>query len=124
MQLAHISAVCSTSENAKRFYAGLLHLKKIKEFTLDAKIIEQIFGKKVSCQIMLFGSNQFTVEVFIQEEGLAPANPFVHHCLEVPEKDLFLERCKREGLVVNYIAKGDKILTFIRDFDENLYEIK
>jgi len=47
-----------------------------------------------------------------------------HTCLEVDNFEVFLENCSRLNVDVARIPKGDKILTFIRDFDGNLFEIK
>ena len=47
-----------------------------------------------------------------------------NYCLEVADLESFLEKCRSLKVDVARIPKGDKILTFIRDFDGNLFELK
>ena len=124
MKLAHISAVCSSKTNADRFYKEIVGLQEIKSFEIDSELINAIFGISSKCLIVLYGNDDFTVEIFIPEKMTGIDNPYAHHCLEVEKKDEFLYTCSAAGLIVNLIPKGDKELSFVRDFDGNYFEIK
>lgn len=125
MKLSHTSAVCSSQENADRFYTGILGLAKTKEFSIDKDLTEKIFDIDCDCRIIVYSNENFAVEVFVPDIKLQKNGPtFVHLCLEVEDREKFLELCEAEGLTVKRIPKGDKELYFIKDYDDNLFEIK
>ncbi len=124
MKLDHISAVCSSYGNAIRFYNKMLDMKEAKNFSIDRELTFQIFGVSCGCQIVQFENKNCAIEVFIPEQKVEVRNPFVHHCIVVDDRDVFVALCLKEKLSVNCVPKGDKQLVFIEDFDGNLYEVK
>ena len=125
MKLSHTSAVCSSLENADRFYEGILGLSKVKEFSLDKDLTHKIFDIECDCQIIVYSKENLSVEVFVPGINLEKGAPKLDHlCIEVEDKEKFLKKCEAEGLVVKRIPKGDKELYFVKDYDDNLFEIK
>jgi catechol 2,3-dioxygenase-like lactoylglutathione lyase family enzyme len=124
MRLHHVGLTCSSQENADRFYGGLLPLQKIKTTTLSEGLAGQIFDTAQECQIILYANETFAVEVFVPASPSGKRAPFVHLCLEVESREEFVERCQDMALPVKRIERGDSALTFIEDFDGNLFEIK
>lgn len=124
MRLAHISAVCATYENAKRFYADMLGMEEVKNFSIDQALTEKIFGVSCGCRIVCFENDSCVIEVFIPSKKVEGKKPFMHHCIEVEDREGFLSRCREQNLRINRVAKGDKFLFFLEDFDGNLYEVK
>lgn len=124
MKLHHVAVVCSSQKNADRFYEGILGLKKVKSFILSQDLAEQIFDTARECQIILYGNETFAIEVFVGAAAPVEGSPFLHLCLEVEDREEFLARCQSGGLAVNRILKGDTPLTFVEDYDGNLFEIK
>ena len=57
-------------------------------------------------------------------ENAEENNPIIHACLKVEDRDAFLARCEALAIEVIRVPKGEALLTFIRDDDGNLYEIK
>ncbi len=47
-----------------------------------------------------------------------------HDCIQVADKDGFVEECKKSGCQVLQVPKGDKVLTLVKDLDGNLFEVK
>ena len=45
-------------------------------------------------------------------------------CSYQKDKKSFIEKCRAGGCEINLVPRGDYFLTFIRDFDGNLFEIK
>lgn len=124
MRLNHVALVCSSEQRADDFYEGLLGLSKIKSFVLGEDLAEQIFEVPGECRIMLYGNDKFAVEVFVANRAQGSASPFVHLCLEVKNREEFLAKCDAMGLRVKRVPKGDFFLTFVQDYDGNLFEIK
>ena len=123
MKLAHVSAVSSSLENAERFYKVILGLTEVKSGILEKTLVEQLFDISCECRIVLYANEEISIEVFIPDELPARVPSFIHHCLEVDGKEQFLARCRDAGLHVNLVPKGEKLLSFVTDFDGNLYEI-
>jgi len=124
MKLHHVAVVCSSQENADRFYEGVLGLQKIKTSPLSEELSGQIFDIAQKCQIILYANETFAVEVFVPASPPEKRVPFVHLCLEVENREKFIGKCQEMALPVNQITKGDSLLIFVQDFDGNLFEIK
>ena len=124
MKLHHLAVVCSSEENADRFYEGILGLEKIKKYILNKDLSEQIFDIPSECQIIFYANGSLAIEVFIPASFPEKMLPFVHLCLEVEKRGEFLQNCQALGIAVKRIQKGESLLAFIEDFDGNLFEIK
>jgi catechol 2,3-dioxygenase-like lactoylglutathione lyase family enzyme len=124
MRLHHVGLVCSSQEKADRFYKGILGLAKIKTSELAEEVTEQIFYSVQRCLMIFYERGGFAVEVFVPEKIPARKGIFEHFCLEVGEREAFLETCEKNGLEVRRIPRGDTFLAFVADFDGNLFEIK
>ena len=124
MKLHHVAVVCHSQENADRFYGEILGLKQIKSFTLNRELVDQIFDVNCECQMILYGNENFAVEVFVTSVHPEKVNPFVHLCIEVENKEKLAENCQAKGLETKRISRGDGSLIFVKDYDGNLFEIK
>jgi len=124
MKLHHAAVVCSSEENSDRFYGSGLGLEKIKKYILSSELAEQIFGTPYECQIIFYSDGNSAIEVFIPTSSVEKMSPFVHLCLEVEKREQFLGDCLALGITVRRVQKGDSLLSFIEDFDGNLFEIK
>jgi catechol 2,3-dioxygenase-like lactoylglutathione lyase family enzyme len=63
-------------------------------------------------------------EVIIDPRHEPKGNPIEHVSLEVDDLPAFLERCRRAGVTVRRVPRGEDYLTFVLDADRNLFEIK
>ncbi|MCK5227593.1 MAG: hypothetical protein KAK02_05265, partial [Desulfobulbaceae bacterium] len=68
MKLAHVSAVCSSLENAERFYKVILGLTEVKSGILEKTLVEQLFDISCECRIVLYANEEISIEVFIPDE--------------------------------------------------------
>ncbi|MFC1823992.1 VOC family protein [Thermodesulfobacteriota bacterium] len=124
MRLNHAAVVSSSQENADKFFEGILGLAKIKSSKLHEDIAAEVFDQAVECGLLLYEGEGFAVEVIVQDAIQNKGNPFVHLCLEVEDREAFIDRCRSARLRVNLVPKGDAMLCFVADYDGNLYEIK
>ena len=124
MRLHHVALVGRSLENADQFYEEIVGLKKIKTVALNKGLAKQLFDTALECQIVLYGNENFSVEVFITATTPRKISPFVHLCLEVDNRKQFLENCQSAGIMVNRVPRGDSSLIFVEDFDGNLFEVK
>jgi catechol 2,3-dioxygenase-like lactoylglutathione lyase family enzyme len=124
MRLNHIALVCSSEQSADDFYKDVLGLRKIRSFVLSNDLAFQVFGTDREYLVLVYGNDQFTAEVFIDDSSPERDTSLEHVCLEVKEREEFIRRCEAMHLEVNRIPKGDTLLTFVKDYDGNLFEIK
>lgn len=124
MRLNHVALVCSSEQRADDFYEGVLGLRRIKSFVLSRDLAHRIFGIELERRVLVYGNDRFTAEVFIDDRSPERDTSFEHLCLEVKDREEFVKKCEAMHLDVNHIPKGDALLTFVKDYDGNLFEIK
>jgi catechol 2,3-dioxygenase-like lactoylglutathione lyase family enzyme len=124
MKLNHVALLCSSEQKADDFYQGILGLRKMKSAILPSELSHQIFGIDLECPLLLYGNDQMKVEVFLAEPLRERGPSFGHICLEVDDRETFMEKCQGSNVAVNLVPKEDRLLIFIQDFDGNLFEIK
>jgi catechol 2,3-dioxygenase-like lactoylglutathione lyase family enzyme len=119
-----VGLVCSSEPRAKDFYEGVLRLSRIKSFVLSRELARQIFEIDVECPVLVYGDGRFTVEVFLATRAPGRETSFEHICIEVKNIEEFVKTCEAMHVQVSRVPKGDRLLTFVRDYDGNLFEIK
>ena len=124
MQLKHIAQVSSTEENADRLYQDVLGLKKINAKMLPASLANDIFNVNAELQIINYANDALHFEIFINNSHHVKNDTIGHICLEVENLEAFLERCRQNAVEVIQVPKGDGLITFIKDTDGSLFEIK
>lgn len=124
MILKHVGLACSNEYSADKFYQTLLGLKKSAPKTLPLELSRAIFNVDAELKIINYMSKELHCEVFISSLIEDKPRQIAHLCLEVGNLSGFLQKCRSLGVEVSRIAKGDRFLTFVRDFDGNLFEIK
>ena len=120
--LLHAAVHCDTEEHAHMFFTEILGLKPVKSFSIDETLSKTIFSISKPVDIRVFGNDSMQIEVFIHPYRHRPS--FNHLCLQVGDTAVFIERCKKYGLMPYHVQKGERQLLFVRDFIDNLYEIK
>jgi catechol 2,3-dioxygenase-like lactoylglutathione lyase family enzyme len=124
MVLRHVGLTCSSEENADTFYADLLGLTKSEPKALALALSKAIFNLDSELVMISYQKGHVHFEIFITAPDGGNNRKIEHTCLEVDNLEVFLEKCRALNVVIARIPKGDKTLTFIRDFDGNLFEIK
>ncbi len=124
MKLSHVALVCSSEQRAKDFYEGILKLRRIKSFVLSRELACQIFEIDGECPVVVYGGSRFTVEIFLTTLAAGRGNSFEHICIEVKNTEEFVKRCEAMHVEVTWVPKGDRLLTFVKDYDGNRFEVK
>ena len=123
MHLRHAGLTCSSEENSDKFYKDLLGLKKSEPKILPSDLSKAIFNLDAELQMINYMDDNIHFEIFIANQFNTPQDRIDHLCLEVDDLTGFIEKCRRMQVAVALIPKGDKTLTFIKDFDGNLFEV-
>lgn len=118
----HIALQYSDKKKADIFFTEILGLKLEKTFTITKELSNEIFGIKEETTIYAYTNKETYFEIFITDKP--SKHGYEHVCIEINNKEEFVEQCKKYGIKPMFIKKGDKTLLFIKDFNGNLYEIK
>ena len=124
MQIKHVALACTSESKADTFYANLLGLTKSEAKVLPQELARAIFNLDIEPVMINYRDEQVHFEIFIAPSDGEKSQKIEHTCLEVDDLDGFLKKCSQLNINVSRIPKGDKMLTFVRDFDGNLFEIK
>ncbi|MDP8259652.1 MAG: hypothetical protein P9L96_01400 [Candidatus Gygaella obscura] len=126
MSFIHAAVETSSVDNARMIFRELLGLAEVSSFNITDKLSSDIFELKPPDEIMLFEDKTTNVfiEVFINSKMKHHRQDFTHLCFTVDNLEVFLETARAFNLKIIQTNKEDRIITFIRDKDNNLYEIK
>ena len=124
MLLKHVALVCSSEEKSDKFYESLLGLKKVRSKMIPSTLSKQIFNLDSEFKIIDYAVDEIHFEVFISNQKVADDKKIEHICLEVDNLEAFLNKCNDMGVKILQIPKEKGFLTFISDYDGNLFEIK
>jgi catechol 2,3-dioxygenase-like lactoylglutathione lyase family enzyme len=124
MILKHVARVCSSEENADRFYRNLLGLKKKKPKNLPSTLSSAIFNINSELKLINYMGEDVHFEIFLACQESKYTRALEHVCLEVDGLEEFLEKCRALEVKIIQVPKEQKLLTFILDYDDNLFEIK
>jgi len=118
----HVAVESDSQKHADQFFSVILGLQKVKSTLLSKELSAAIFKINKEVRFDLYDNGSTRCEVFITGEPREPT--FAHICIEVDKKSDFITRCKEQRLEPFFVQKEGKQLLFVRDFSDNLYEIK
>jgi hypothetical protein len=121
VSLHHIALQCENKEKAALFFTQILQIPKVKSFLVSSQLSQDIFGVDESVDVDVYDTGNIRLELFIIKEQTPT---YAHICFEVSDISTLLNRCEKYGLQSILINKEGKDLVFIKDFSNNLYEIK
>ncbi len=124
MRLNHVSLVCSSEANCDRFYGQLLHLEKLETKSITAELSAGIFQVNSPYDMLNYGDDRLKFEIFLSDRRDFVEKQIGHVCIDVDDLDQFLADCNALDVEVRRVPKGDSQVTFIADYDGNLFEIK
>ena len=124
MLLKHVALECSSKEGADKFYENLLGLRKMPSKTIPSALSKKIFNLDIEYKVTIYIDDNIQFEIFVSNQKRPKVKRVEHVCLEVDELESFLSQCKALDVEILQIPRGESCLTFISDYDGNLFEIK
>jgi len=125
MQIQHVALTCRSESDSDRFYRDVLGLEKVGTKTVPAELSHRIFQVHRPLRIVNYRGPQIHFEIFVDDRFRPPADPVTHVCLAVADPEDLVGNCRDASIPVNRIPRDDgTFMTFIRDVDGNLFEIK
>jgi len=122
INLKHVALQYKDRNKAEIFFTKILEIPLKKTFTVSKELTKAIFGVDEEVLVDVYDNEKICFEVFITKKQTKYA--YEHTCLEINDKDELMIRCKKYGIKPIFVKKELKTLIFIRDFADNLYEIK
>jgi len=120
--IQHIALQYANKEQADIFFKEILGLDLVKNFKLYKELSKPIFGKPGDVDVFVYSNEESVFEIFITNSKTEYI--FNHVCIKVSDKEQFVKKCEKNNLKPFFVKKGDKKLLFVRDYADNLYEIK
>lgn len=120
--LKHVALQYSDRKQAEIFFTKILEMKLEKTFTISNELSNEIFGISRETLVNVYKNENTCFEIFITDKKTDYG--FEHACIQINNKEEFIERCKEYGIKPIFVKKGVKTLLFIKDFSGNLFEIK
>lgn len=120
--LNHVALQFKDSTKADIFFTKILGLKLKKNFTITPELANKIFNISENVEIRVYENEKASFEIFITKQEKNTG--YMHTCIEIKNKEEFINRCKEYKINPFIVEKNGKKLLFVRDFSENLYEIK
>ena len=122
MILRHIALICSSEEKSDKFYKSLLGLQKSDPKTIPPALSKALFDINSELKVINYLNDFLHFEIFIT--GHNNISTIEHVCLEVDDLAEFLDKCRTLQVKIVQVPRGNKLVTFVSDDDDNLFEIK
>ncbi len=124
MRVNHIGLVNNSKEAARTFYHTILGLDEKYSFTLKEDETRQIFGMATACDVLVFEKDGVKIEVFVPGKKVELNLGMSHFCLDVKDLPEVLQRCEAKGAEIIRLKRGERVVHFVKDFCENIIELK
>lgn len=121
--LNHIALQINDERDVKAFYEDVLGFETSHSFQLDGELSTRIFGIKAPAQVTVITNENLTIELF-QSDVIIPFRGFTHTCINVSSIGNVVEKCRGKGYEVIEIERSHKMLYFVKDASENMFELK
>jgi len=120
----HTGLAVSSEEKADRFYCDILGLEKSESRIIDRQIVRTLFGIDHELRMIHYQGGTVDFELFIQKGFKAPEKQIAHTCIKIADLPDIIARCRKAGIRVVEVTKNSGVITFISDYDGNLFELK
>ena len=124
MKFVHTGLGASTEKNADRFFVNILGLEKQIPKILNQEMTRAIFGIAEELLIINYKNENVHYEILVYKEYKTPEKQITHSCLQVKDLINIVDKCRNSGLKVIEVPKEKGVITFISDFEGNLFEFK
>ena len=124
MKIIHSGLAASSEEKADRFFIGILELEKSIPKILDKNLAQAIFGINNELLIIHYQGGTVHYEILVYQDYKAPEKQIAHSCIQVTDLIHIVNTCRDAGLKVIEVPKGSVVVTFVSDYDGNLFELK
>jgi len=120
--ILHAGITIYDEKDIEAFYRDLLGFAVEREFALESGLNRRLFGRGEEVPITLLVRGGDRIELFLAESRRR--DDYAHLCVDVEDRELFLERIRAKGYPCTVIERGGSPLVFVEDRSGNRFEIK
>lgn len=125
MKIEHIAVAANSEQESDKFFLDLIGLKKARNFSVSADLMEQFFGIIKGTNAVRYEGENINVEVFLTEDDSKAKDSLTHNCLLVEDPEVLLKNAESMGFPIIKVPRKDTgYYYFILDCYGNRYEIK
>jgi catechol 2,3-dioxygenase-like lactoylglutathione lyase family enzyme len=124
MQVKHIALVCRKEADADWFFGEFLKLEKSERKAIPGSLTLPLFGVHGGLDAFNYTGHGLHFEIFIHDDPQTSPDRIAHTCLAVERPEALLERAESLTVTVLRVPRGDGWVTFFKDRDGHLFEIK
>ncbi len=124
MKYIHTGLAASSEERADRFFVAILGLKKSEPRIINMNLAKALFGIHSELKMIHYQGGTVDFEIFVYKKYTAPEKQIAHSCIKVADVTKIVRICRDAEVKVVEVSKGSGVITFISDFDGNLFELK
>tara|TARA_Y100000031_G_scaffold149698_1_gene187937 strand:+ start:3062 stop:3454 length:393 start_codon:yes stop_codon:yes gene_type:complete len=124
LDILHTGLAASSEEKSDRFYVDILGLEKSKPKTLDKKLTQALFGINKELLIIHYRGRTVHYEILVCQGYKVSEKQIMHSCIKVSDLLNIVNKCRDAGLKIVEVPKDSVVVTFISDYDGNLFEVK
>jgi methylmalonyl-CoA/ethylmalonyl-CoA epimerase len=124
MLLNHVGIINESEEKAVRFYQNFLGFKKTREFVVSAKLSEQVFSVPQEIKVLVFERDGIKLEVFICPKCRQSFPDYSHFGLLLDDFTAIKKKAEQTEVELIVGKTEKKTVYFLKDFSDNLIEIK
>ena len=118
----HVALQYADRKKAELFFTKILGLELLKTFELTKELSDNIFGIKEEVTVDVYANDHSYFEIFITKRKTNYS--YEHVCIEINNEEEFVKRCGEYDIKPIFVKKGERTLLFIKDFADNLFEVK
>ena len=123
MKLNHIALTIQNKKELTDFYQNILGFKLEYQYEIDATLSSTIFDIEKPAEVFRYSKDNLHLEFFVSSKKTIPA--FAHIGVDVEDREIIVEKCKREGYQVTRVERKEKYdLIFVSDKAGNKFELK
>ena len=125
MKFIHIGLAASSENKADSFFVDILELEKSVPKILNKNLSQALFGINNELVIINYRDENVHYEIIIYPQYKAPDKQIAHSCIQINDLNKFVGKCKDAGLKIIEVTKDNGgVVTFVSDYDGNLFEVK
>jgi catechol 2,3-dioxygenase-like lactoylglutathione lyase family enzyme len=123
-RILHAAIAVRSEAAARELFESVFELPEQYRFDVEESVCRLFFDVNFRANVIVFGCENATIEVFVLDKPYPLKAGFRHICLGFDDRLPVIERARKAGYRVEVLPRDSDDVIFIQDHDGNLYEIK
>jgi len=120
--IQHIGLSIGNIIEVHNFYEKVMGFEKVKQFNMCPSVADKIFGFDESPEVFMMKRDEMELELFLSNQKIKQG--WSHLCLSLPDANTIYQAAGNTGYQTILHEGRHGFTYFIRDKQNNLFEIK